>query len=453
MHKIPDNVKAITELERPKNITEVQAFTGMVNYYMKFIPNLSTMLSPIYNLLKKNNAFIWSNACEKSFNDIKEELISARNLVHYDPELPVKLCTDASNVGIGSVLMHIFPNGEEKPICFASRTLSKAEENYSVIHREALAIFWSVRKFYQYLIGRHFELHSDHKPLLALFGEKIGIPQMAAGRLQRWDCFLSGFNYTMKYVKGKDNGGADGLSRLPINSNNEVNENEVDYFHFLIEEKLPIDNKQIKKETRTDPILSKVFMYTRDGWPENVNDDLKPYFYKMTEISIENDILLWGYRVLIPKKFRLRLLEELHSTHLGASKMKALARQYFWWPKLDSEVEQFSKSCDICNVYAANPNKSELVKYNECKEVGERVHADFLGPVNGKVYFIITDSYSKWPEVYPMNKIDSTSTVNKLRDHCSRYGIMKKIVTDNGAQLDSEEFQKFCNLNGIKQPQ
>ncbi|XP_014220348.1 uncharacterized protein K02A2.6-like [Trichogramma pretiosum] len=239
--------------------------------------------------------------------------------------------------------------------------LSKAEQRYAVIHKEALAIYWSCKKFYQYLRGRHFELYCDRKPLMAILGEKRDIPQMIAGQLQRWACFLSGFDYTFNYVKGKDNGGADGLSRLPITSQ-ESEEPEIDYVRFIIEDKLPVDHAQIKKATRTDPILSKVFMYTRDGWPESIDDALKPYFHHLSELSINQDLLIWGYRVLIPKKHRLRTLEELHSMHLGASKMKAMARQYFWWPKLDTDIEQYAKSYDVCNTYAPNPNKAELFK-------------------------------------------------------------------------------------------
>ena len=133
--------------------------------------------------------------------------MSDDSLVHFDPKQEVKLASDASKEGIGAVLLHVYPNGSERPICFASRTLSKAEKNYSTIHLEALAIYWGVRKFYQYLAGKEFIISSDHKPLLALFGEEKGIPLMAAGRLQRWAMFLSGFKYTLKYVSEKSNWG------------------------------------------------------------------------------------------------------------------------------------------------------------------------------------------------------------------------------------------------------
>ncbi|OXU20112.1 hypothetical protein TSAR_016499 [Trichomalopsis sarcophagae] len=154
----------------------------------------------------------------------------------------------------------------------------------------------------------------------------------------------------MKYVKGKNNGGADGLSRLSLQVDDKINEPNDKYINFLIEEKLPVDYKQIVKETRTDIVLSKVYMYSKNGWPDQVADELKPFMYRANEISIENNVLMWGYRVLIPRKLRDTILDELHCTHMGANKMKSIARQYFLWPKLDSDIEQYSKNCDVCNV-------------------------------------------------------------------------------------------------------
>ena len=117
---------------------------------------------------------------------------------------------------------------------------------------------------------------------------------------------------------------------------------------------------------------------------------------------------------------------------------------------MNKEIENYSKNCVVCNKVANNPNKAELIKYKQCKEVIERVHMDFLGPLKGKYYLIIMDSFSKWPEVYAMSKINSEDTVNNLRDFCSRFGLTKKIVSDNGRQLVSEEFENVCKMNKIK---
>ena len=108
------------------------------------------------------------------------------------------------------------------------------------------------------------------------------------------------------------------------------------------------------------------------------------------------------------------------------------------------------KSCDACRRNASSPNKAVLFKFEESKEVLERVHMDFLGPFKGKMYLIIIDSFSKWQEVYEMGKINASSTVYKLCEYCARYGLPKKILSDNGRQFTAAEFQSFCQVNGIK---
>lgn len=236
IRKCKKNVEAIANAPRPQSVTEVRAFCGLANYYAKFVNNMAGILSPLYNLLKKNVEFDWSDQCEKAFTTIKKLIVSDNVLCHFDPELPVTLTCDASNSGIGAILSHKTKNGESKPIAFASRTLSTAETNYGTIHKEALAIIFGVKKFYQFLVGRHFTLETDHKPLLAIFKPSNGIPVMAAGRVQRWAVFLSGFNYTVEYVKGQQNL-SDTLSRLPIpmTENEDETEEEADFLHFMAE--------------------------------------------------------------------------------------------------------------------------------------------------------------------------------------------------------------------------
>lgn len=440
VHKSPKKIQAILDAREPENVAEVQAFIGMVNYYSKFMPDLATAMHPLYKLLKKGQRFLWTEDCRIAFALIKKEIASDRNLAHYNGQLPVKLSCDASNVGVGAVLLHVYPDGKERPICFASKSLNNAQKNYSATQKEAYAIFWACRKFYYYLI----------KPLLALFGEKSGIPCMAAGRLQRWALFLSGFDYSIQYVKGKNNGAADGLSRLP-GEDPSPEENESDYLNFLVEDKLPVNAAKIRKKTRVDPELSKVFYYTREGWPtQGIDESLKPYSIRSHEIGIDEGLLLWGYRVIIPQKYRKELIEEIHATHMGSTKMKSLARQYFWWPNLDKDLENCSKNCIPCNTFSQNPPRANLIKYPQAKEVGERVHVDFLGPLNSKFDFIIMDSFSKWPEVYEMPSINAEATVSKVKDYCSRYRLPKLIISDNGRQLVSKEFEHFCLVNEIK---
>lgn len=154
-------------------------------------------------------------------------------LIHYNPDLDLILTYDASNVGIGAVLSHRLPDGSERPIEFASRVLSSAERNYGVIEREALSIVYGTKKFFNYLIGREFELNTDHKPLLTIFGEHKGIPPMSTSRLQRWAFHLSTFTYKIKHVKS-DKIIADIFSRYPSKTSvlDESVENHYSYMNY-----------------------------------------------------------------------------------------------------------------------------------------------------------------------------------------------------------------------------
>ena len=127
----------------------------------------------------------------------KQLLLQAPVLAHSDPDLPICLAGDTSAYGIGAVISHIYPDGSERPIAFASRTLSAAERNYAQLEKEALSLVYGTQKFHQYLYGYRFVLITDHKPLTTLLDHKRGIPTLAAARLQRWAVILSAYSYTI----------------------------------------------------------------------------------------------------------------------------------------------------------------------------------------------------------------------------------------------------------------
>ena len=254
-------IRAIVEAPRPTNVSQLKSFLGMLNYYGKFLPNLSTHLAPLYSLLQKQSHWSWGKQQDSAFKQAKSMLTSPCLLTHYDPAKPLILACDASPYGVGAVLSHKLGQ-DEHPIAFASRSLAPAEKNYAQIDKEALAIVFGVKHFHQYLYGRSFTIKSDHKPLQYLLGEKKGIPTMASARVQRWALTLSAYNYNVQYVPGQDHANADVLSQLPL----PVQPNEVpipEELVFLMEnlEISPIAVKQIKTWTNHDPILAIVWRF------------------------------------------------------------------------------------------------------------------------------------------------------------------------------------------------
>ena len=154
----------------------------------------------MYELLKKGKVWTWSEPHQAAFQAAKDALLRNTCLAHYDPKLPLVVHCDASPIGIGATLSHGLPNGTSRPIAFASRKLNPAELNYAQIEKEGLAIVYSLRKFHHFLFGRHFTLHTDHRPLLHLLGPKQGIPAHAASRLGRWALLLADYQYSLEYV-------------------------------------------------------------------------------------------------------------------------------------------------------------------------------------------------------------------------------------------------------------
>ena len=444
-----EKVKAIKDAPTPHNVTELRSFLGMVAALTNFIPKLSTLTHPLYELLG-NKPWNWTPICKRAFNDVKCALTSETVLAHYSPSLPVELSVDASPYGLGAVIMHVYPNGTRRPIAYASRTLNEHEKRYGQIDKEALAIMFGLKRFHLYLYGRHFTILTDHKPLERIFGPKTAIPSLAAMRLQRWVIILSPFDYSIRFVPSKQNAVADALSRLPLPSVLS-DENAI----FRVEERLidslPITHKEISHATRVDPVLSKVLDFVRHGWPQQVEDlRLQPFFNRRFELSVEQDCLLWALRVIIPARYQKDMLEELHAGHTGIVRMKELARSYLWWPNIDQEIEQTVRNCASCQQVRKPPAIAPLAPWLWPSNPWHRIHIDYAQDENGH-YFIAVDAHSRWPEIHFMSRNTSaTATIAILRDLFAKYGLPVHCVSDNGPQFRSEEFALFLKMNGVK---
>ncbi|KAL5473475.1 hypothetical protein EMCRGX_G027964 [Ephydatia muelleri] len=291
IHTSSKKVQAVLDAPPPTDLGELRSFLGLVNYYGKFIKNLFELAAPLNQLLQKTVKWSWTSSCQQSFQALKKALTSAEVLCHYNPRLPLSLACDASSVGIGAVIFHTFGNGAEKPIAYASRTLTTTEKKYSQIEREALGIVYGLKKFHQYLYGRKFTLITDHKPLVTIFGPTASLSIMAASRMQRWALILSGYYYTIQYKPTAQHGNADALSRLPQVTTPDALclDQEVHAIQRVVE-KLPIWATDIQQATRRDPVLSQVLRYTVQGWPPgDVAADLKPYYHHQHELTTDND--------------------------------------------------------------------------------------------------------------------------------------------------------------------
>jgi len=242
-------------------------------------------------------------------------------LVYYDADELLFLSCDASQYGAGAVLSHMI-EGQYRPIAFASCTLSTSQRNYSKIEKEAaFSIIFGLKRFHQFLAGRCFTIITDHRPLLSLFAPDKAVPMHAAARLQRWYLILSSYKYELQFRKISEHVDADCMSRLPLLSTWNMQSENGDCYFMDNDIITTVTCGHIKQATRVDPVLSKVYYYVLDGWPSVSNSlqdpRLYPYKERRFELSVEQDCVLWGMRVIVPDSFRSDVLKELHETHPG----------------------------------------------------------------------------------------------------------------------------------------
>ena len=202
----PTNVDKILGWKTPQSTKQVRQFLGMATYYRRFIKDFAKIATPL-SKLTGNVPFYWSNNCQKAFDSLKRALTGPDVMAYPLNEGLFVLDTDASGTAIGAVLSQI-QGGQEKVVAYASRTLNKSEKNYCVTDKELLAVKHFIEYFYQYLMGRHFRVRTDHQALRWLFSFRE-----PRGKIARWLELLSVYDFEIEYRKGTKNGNADALSR------------------------------------------------------------------------------------------------------------------------------------------------------------------------------------------------------------------------------------------------
>jgi transposase InsO family protein len=451
----PSKVQAIKNAPAPKDQKALRGFTGLLNYYGSFIPNLSSILAPLYELLKKGKEWRWSAVEENAFQQAKEALMDNTCLCHYNPNLPLTVTSDASSVGIGAILAHRLPDGKERPIMFASRKLNPAEKGYSQIEKEGLGLVYALRKFHNFVFGRRFTLRTDHRPLLSIFDPEKNIPKHAVSRLNRWALLLAEYNYQIEFVSTNQMA-ADFLSRHPTQEA-EIEPNDVDKTINAIHQQnldlLPLDTLTLERATRNDAVLSKVIHFLQTGWPSAAQlegADLKQFHTIREGLQEKRGIVMYGARVVIPKELRPAILEELHRCHQGMVRTKANARQYVFWNNINEDIEEMIRQCQSCQEWAHSTPETIVTPTHWPKEPWVQLNIDLAGPMNGRWILVVVDQSSKWVEALPLAQPDSASIIGSLRHIFASFGLPQCILSDNASYFQSADFTRFCKGNGIR---
>lgn len=452
----PEKTSAVRDMREPSNVSELRSFLGMVTQLGKFIPHLAETDKPLRDLLSKKNDWVWGQPQQSAFDRLKYQLSSTPVLALYDPNKELKLSADASSYGLGAVLLQK-EEDEWRPVAYASRSLTETEQRYAQVEKEALGLTWGCERFRAFLIGQHFQLETDHKPLVSLLGSQAlsDLPP----RIQRFRMRLMAYSYTIHHVPGKTLLTADTLSRAPVNSStrdsniaNSLMEDTNIYVNSIMSN-LPASDTylaELREQLQADSTCSQVMAMCQSQWSEysTLSTVLKQYWRERAFLTVLDGLLLRGTRLVIPSAMRNSILEKLHEGHQGVAKCRERARETVWWPGLSAQLNELVLHCRTCIKERTNPAQP-LMRSELPDRPWQKLGADMF-TLDSTNYLLVVDYYSRFVEVARLAPTRSEDVIVHLKSMFARHGIPEVLVSDNGPQFSSSHFAQFATEYGFK---
>lgn len=457
----PDKVKPIKEAPRPTTLKQLQSFLGAVNYLSNFIPHLADSAEPLRRLTRKNQPFVWGTDQDHAFQVVKDSIYNEVTLSIFDPHASTIVTVDASDIGLGAQLSQIQRN-VEVPIQFASHTLSDRERNYATNEREGLACLWAVEHWEKFLLGRHFTLRTDHGALSSLLQHHTATRKSA--KFVRWLERLQRFDYSIEYIKGSRNCVADALSRLPQPNSTRTDAIQGDEQCLLTTtiasiSSGPISIDSLRRHTADDSLLQEVIQHTTSSWPQkkHLSDRILPFHHVRHDLTFDNGLLARSdTRLVVPAAMRKTILKVAHTGHPGIVRAKRQLRRVYWWPGMDSDIENLVRYCTACGDSSKShkPTVVPPVKIELPSEPWHKIGIDITGPFanapqHQRFLTVVVDYKSGFPEVLLSGDITSTKIISWLRELFARYGNPAILVSDNGRQFCSDQFEQFIQQRDI----
>lgn len=442
-------IEAIMKMPRPNCAKDLQRFLGMINYLGSFIKGLAIENEHLRQLLKKEVERHWEERHENEFVKLKLLISKAPVLAYFDSSKAIKLSVDASQSAVGAVIQQ-----ENKPIAYASATLTVCQRNYAQIEEELFAILFGCSRFHKFLFGREVLVETDHKPLIPLFEKPL---YKVPTRLQRLMLKLQAYNLKVIYKPGKEMVIADTLSRAALSEESlPLLDHEIEIHCNPVSLSLPVSDAKvdhIRKETIADETLVKLIQHYREGWPEvkkKIDPLVMPYFKNKNEIHVINGIVFMNNRIVIPSSMRSEILSLIHEGHMGSKKCISLAKSLVYWPNLNSDIINLVDNCEICLKHRVSNAKEPLMPHEILPLPWQKIGID-LFEFQRKVYMLVVDYYSKYIEIALLNSgFSSKKLTTELKSIFARHGIPKILVSDNGPPFSSSEFNYFCKTWNIE---
>ena len=445
----PHKVAAIKNMPKPENKQELQHFWGMVTYLAKWIAGFSQKSAPLRALLKDDNEWQWGPAQDTAWRDLKNAISTEPVLQYYDPNCPIRLSSNASKDGLGAVILQL--HDKWTPVAYASRAMTSAETRYAQIEKELLGIVFACERFHQFIYGAALEAETDHKPLISLFKKPLTDCPL---RVQRLLLRVQKYDLHVVYTPGKQLVVADALSRAPdrkaeqgeaaqVQSLDDV----VEAFVDMIIETMPVsDNrlKQIRESSQADDQLTNLQQMILWGWPAERHQcpiDLRPFWNNRAELSVAEDVVFKGTRIVIPRVLRKDILLKVHEGHMGIEKCRRRARHAVYWPGMNAEISDMVSQCDPCQKHQPSQPVEPLNPHEIPVRAWQRVGVD-ISTIGGKEYLIVCDYYSRYPEVVTLTTTMSKAAINAIKSMFARHGVPDVVISDNGPVWK----QRICKL-------
>lgn len=426
IHVDEDRIKAIKAMAPPENPSEVRSLMGSINYLSRFIEQLAAKAKPLNDLLSPQNHFKWDIQQENAFKEIKEELIKSPALAWFDPNKETAIAADASSYAIGAELKQKDLNGGYRTVAYASKTLTKAQQNWAQIEKEGYALVWACERFKDFISGLEVMLETDHKPLVPIFMTKA-LDELTP-KLQRMRLRITRYQYKVRHIPGKELGMADILSRRPMSDTgmDEDLEEQVNTYVRAVIKDLPASNRrlnQIIDMQRDDPICSQLINFSKHGWPnkKELKTDMVEYWQYQGDIAVNEGLLMKASRIIIPRELRRDILEKIHEGHQGIVKCRARAKDSVWWPGLSKELENVVKQCKIC--IQESKNRHEPLMPSKFPDRPWQKIATDLFHLEGKNYLLVTD-------------LKESEIITKLKSIFARHGTPEIVYSDNGTHFN-----------------
>ena len=453
----PSKTKKVADWPVPTTPKEVQQFLGFANYYRRFVKDFATIARPLHRLTEKNNSFQWTPECQLSFEQLRNQLVSAPILAYPDFTKEFVLDTDASDVGIGAVLSQVTEKGE-RVIAYASRALTKPERRYSVTRRELLAVVVFTQHFRPYLLGRHFELRTDHGSLVWL--QNFKEPE---GQLARWLEKLQEFDFTIKHRHGLSHQNADAMSRL------KREEESVEVIGML-EHKTPEEIRELQlQDEDIGPLLLSVELDQKPDLSQTMRRSREHarLLQQWDQLVMKNNLLYRRYeddkgscqhlQLVIPRVLRRLILKELHGGvsggHLGEQKTTNRLKERFYWPGYSQDVQMWCRNCAACATRKTPAPKARAPLVNiQAGYPLQLIAMDIMGPFpdngSGNSYIlVVSDYFTRWVEAYAIPNQEATTVAVKLvEEFFCRFSIPERLHSDQGRQFESLLIADICRL-------